>query len=57
VAGQRPPPLDAMLAGTGKHSMRAFAGRIGARAVQLLSFLLISIPRRISAAERRSHGL
>lgn len=51
-------PLDAMLAGTGTHSMRAFAGRIGARAVQLAVLPAnINTPADLESAERRSHGL
>jgi molybdopterin-guanine dinucleotide biosynthesis protein A len=50
--------LEELLFRTGTHSMRAFAGRIGARAVQLPVLPAnINTPADLESAERRSHGL
>ncbi|KPF91690.1 molybdenum cofactor guanylyltransferase [Novosphingobium sp. AAP83] len=50
--------VDAILTGDGRHSMRAFAERIGARAVRFESKPAnINTPADLSAAEERSHGL
>ena len=50
--------LDALLTGEGRHSMRAFAERIGARAVTLEQIPdNINTPADLESAERRSHGL
>ncbi len=51
------PMLDALLEGDGRHSMRAFAEAIGARAVDLSDLPAnINTPEDLAAAER-DHGL
>ena len=50
--------VDAILTGESRHSMRAFAESIGARAVHFQSKPAnINTPADLSAAEERSHGL
>jgi molybdopterin-guanine dinucleotide biosynthesis protein A len=50
--------VEAIITGEGKHSMRAFAAMIGARAVQLSSIPAnINTPADLLAAEERNHGL
>lgn len=50
--------VDAILTSEGRHSMRAFAESIGARAVRFESKPAnINTPADLSAAEERSHGL
>lgn len=50
--------LDALLTGDGRHSMRAFATSIGARAVRFSEIPdNINTPADLESAERRSHGL
>jgi len=50
--------IEAIITGDGKHSMRAFAEMIGARAVQLSSIPAnINTPADLLAAEERNHGL
>ncbi|WP_179505696.1 MULTISPECIES: molybdenum cofactor guanylyltransferase [unclassified Sphingomonas] len=52
------PALDALLAGTGKHSLRAFAQTLGARAVALDSIPHnINTPADLAAAQEHAHGL
>ncbi|MBA4355105.1 MAG: molybdenum cofactor guanylyltransferase, partial [Novosphingobium sp.] len=46
------------LEGDGRHSMRAFAEAVGARAVRLeQNPANINTPADLESAERRSHGL
>lgn len=50
--------LDALLTGNGRHSMRAFAELVGARAVRLSENPAnINTPADLMAAEEQSHGL
>lgn len=50
--------LDALLTSDGRHSMRAFATSIGARAVRFSENPAnINTPADLMAAEERSHGL
>lgn len=50
--------LEALLRSDACHSLRAFAGRIGARAVPLSQEPAnINTPADLESAERRSHGL
>lgn len=50
--------VDALLEGDGRHSMRAFAEAVGARAVRLeQNPANINTPADLESAERRSHGL
>ncbi|NMN07126.1 MULTISPECIES: molybdenum cofactor guanylyltransferase [unclassified Novosphingobium] len=52
------PVLDALLAGNGKHSLRAFAETLGARAVALDSIPHnINTPADLAAAQEHAHGL
>lgn len=52
------PVLDALLESDARHSMRAFAERIGARAVQLSAIPdNINTPADLDAARSRFHGL